>query len=112
MHRYASPAWVETLDRVNKEGGQLMRLAAHLCGARCQEVIEGDFAFAKQLTDMGFGRAQVNATAQNAVVVDAGDSKRYADNLMRGFEEVFPNPKPNPNRDLLPSYLPAPHRLT
>ena len=86
-----------------------MRLAAHLCGARCQEVIEGDFAFAKQLTDMGFGRAQVNATAQNAVVVDAGDSKRYADNLMRGFEEVSPRPcsYPYPNRNLVLPPLPS-----
>lgn len=86
--RYASPAWVEKLASVNREGGQLMRLAAHLCGSRCQEVIGGDFAFAKTLLEKGFGRAQVNATAQNAVVVDAGDSQRYADNLMKGFEEV------------------------
>jgi hypothetical protein len=68
----------------------LMRLAGHLCSSRCQEVIEGDFDFIRTLPDMGFGRIQVNATGQNAVIVakDTNSLQRYADNLMRGMVEV------------------------
>ena len=40
-----------------------MRLAAHLCSSRCQEVIEGKMDFLTELKAMGFGRVQINATA-------------------------------------------------
>ena len=42
-----------------------MRLAAHLCSSRCQEVIEGKIDFLTELKGMGFGRVQINATAGN-----------------------------------------------
>ena len=42
-----------------------MRLAAHLCSSRCQEVIEGKMDFLTELKAMGFGRVQINATAGN-----------------------------------------------
>jgi hypothetical protein len=61
--RYASPAWLKKLIEVNNQGGQIMRLAAHLCQSRCQEVLEGDATFVRELKDMGFGRVQINATA-------------------------------------------------
>lgn len=37
--RYASRDWVNQLAFINKETGSIMRLAGHLCGNRCQEVI-------------------------------------------------------------------------
>ena len=61
--RYASAKWVQSLVEVNKASGQIMRLAAHLCQSRCQEVLEGNSAFISELKSMGFGRVQINATA-------------------------------------------------
>ena len=61
--RYASPAWLQSLVDANRQGGHIMRLAAHLCARRCQEVLEGDSSFITELKDMGFARVQINATA-------------------------------------------------
>jgi hypothetical protein len=36
--RYASMNWVNELSKVNKDNGNTMKLAAHLCKSRCQEV--------------------------------------------------------------------------
>jgi hypothetical protein len=81
--RYPTWAWVERLAKVNKGTGSLMRLAGHLCKQRCQEVLEGDYTFAKSLAALGFGRLQVNATAANGVVVDKKRYDEYAANLRR-----------------------------
>ncbi len=67
--RYASWAWVETLAKVNRATGGTMKLAAHLCGSRCQEVLSGSSEFVKKLRVLGFERVQVNATAANGVDV-------------------------------------------
>ena len=56
--RYASKWWVESLVEVNKRSGETMRLAAHLCQKRCQEVLEGDATFVKELSTMGFARVR------------------------------------------------------
>lgn len=61
--RYASSAWLQMLVEANKQGGHIMRLAAHLCQSRCQEALEGDGSFIAQLKEMGFARVQINATA-------------------------------------------------
>jgi len=44
-----------------------MRLAAHLCGTRVDEILNGDDTFVKQVKDWGFQRIQINATAINGV---------------------------------------------
>lgn len=79
--RYPTWAWVERLDKVNKETGSMMRLAGHLCKQRCQEILQGDYAFAKSLVSLGFGRVQVNATAANGVVVDPARMDEYVTNV-------------------------------
>lgn len=62
--RYASTAWVQQLTSscpVN------MKLAAHLCGSRVNEVLQGDTSFLDQLQTWKFRRVQINATAVNGV---------------------------------------------
>ena len=44
-----------------------MTLAAHLCGARVNEVLDGNDDFVAILYDLGFRRIQINATAVNGV---------------------------------------------
>ena len=61
--RYASMDWVRKLSKVNQDTGGLMRLAGHLCGSRCEQVLDGDSSFVQELKELGFGRVQVNATA-------------------------------------------------
>lgn len=64
--RYASTAWVERLAAA--AAGSDMKLAAHLCGSRVNDALEGNGApFLKQLQVWGFGRVQINATAVNGV---------------------------------------------
>jgi hypothetical protein len=80
--RYASPSWVERLGRVAaaaaaRDGaaaagtnGNGMRLAAHLCGTRVNDVLEGKeegIDFLARLERLGFRRVQINATAANGV---------------------------------------------
>lgn len=67
--RYATAAWVDKLCKINADTGGTMRLAGHLCGSRCQEVLDGDATFVKELAAKGFGRVQVNATKANNVTV-------------------------------------------
>lgn len=84
--RYATRAWVEQLCKINKDTGASMRLAAHLCGSRCEEVVlQGDTSFLTSLSTLGFGRVQINATKANNVNVVGGDGSKsvsYAQNLM------------------------------
>ena len=42
-----------------------MKLAAHLCGSRVDEVLGGDDSFLSKLPALGFRRFQINATAVN-----------------------------------------------
>lgn len=65
-----------------------MRLAGHLCGARCQEVLEGNSTFVRELSRLGFGRVQVNATSANAVYVSPDSYDRYVANLTKVMNEV------------------------
>lgn len=65
--RYASSEWVERLSLVYKRSHGRMRLAAHLCGSRVNEVLDGDDAFLTKLANLGFQRVQINATAVNGV---------------------------------------------
>jgi hypothetical protein len=79
--RYASADHVKKLCAVNMDCGSPMRLAGHLCGQRCQEVIDGDWSFVEELSTLGFGRVQVNATKANFVTVLPEKMAEYISNL-------------------------------
>ncbi|KAL3941644.1 MAG: hypothetical protein SGBAC_004018 [Bacillariaceae sp.] len=72
--RYASAEWVDELSKVSKSSGGTMRLAAHLCGARVNEVLGGKTDFLTNIEKLGFQRVQINATAVNGV-----DTSRLAE---------------------------------
>lgn len=65
--RYASTDWVQQLSSVAAKSNGRMKLAAHLCGSRVNEVLAGDDSFLKKLLKWGFQRVQINATAVNGV---------------------------------------------
>lgn len=75
LPRYASAAWVQKLSKAKQQQSSpdSVRLAAHLCGSRCQEVLSGNYTFVLELQKLGFGRIQINATAANNVRVDTND---------------------------------------
>lgn len=79
--RYATEGYVKRLSIINKESGSPMRLAGHLCGQRCQEVIEGNWSFVEELSSLGFGRVQINATKANKVTADIDKMPEYVSNL-------------------------------
>ncbi|GAX09348.1 hypothetical protein FisN_6Lh282 [Fistulifera solaris] len=73
--RYATTAWVERLSHAMASVScSNMKLAAHLCGSRVNDVLRGDTAFIEQLEKWGFKRVQINATAVNGV-----DTSRLAE---------------------------------
>lgn len=65
--RYPSMKWVQQLGDVKKKNNIDMRLAAHLCGERANELLRGEKGFIQQLQEWGFGRVQLNPTAINGV---------------------------------------------
>lgn len=74
--RYASSEWVDKLCSIvrsegNHSGSSLnIRLAAHLCGSRVDEILRsGDSSFLSSINGV-FGRCQINATAVNGVNTD------------------------------------------
>lgn len=82
--RYPTRTWVEklcSLANIAEDGSVSMRLAGHLCGNRCQEVLDGDFRFVEELYSLGFRRVQVNATAANSVTVDQSKIDKYVSNI-------------------------------
>ena len=86
--RYPTSAYVAELVKANFSTGSQMNLAGHLCGERCQEILEGNFDFVKNLASMGFGRVQVNATAANNVAVVPAKIRTYVENIMRCIKAV------------------------
>jgi hypothetical protein len=76
--RYASWKWTKELCELEQQRAQKsaeqaanpLRLAAHLCGSRCQEILDGDIIFVRELRRLGFRRVQINATKANNVTVD------------------------------------------
>ena len=82
--RYATQEWVQRLSLLQNRGAEKgMRLAGHLCGERCQQVLDGDGEFVAALSALGFGRVQINATAANKVFVDPAKLSVYAGNLLQ-----------------------------
>jgi phosphoribosylanthranilate isomerase len=83
--RYASENWVRRLSVVAKRSN--MKLAAHLCGARVNDVLEGKTEFLSTIVEWGFQRVQINATAVNGV-----DTSRLAQSveIFSGVVQQFP----------------------
>jgi len=65
--RFASNEWVEKLSKVALASNGKMTMAAHLCGSRVQEILNGKDEFVSTLYDKGFRRVQINATVVNGV---------------------------------------------
>ena len=86
--RYATSAWVDRLCKINEQTGGTMRLAGHLCGSRCQEVLDGDASFVSAMAAKGFGRFQVNATVANNVKIDTSNIEGVARNLKSCIESL------------------------
>lgn len=82
--RYATTAWVQQLADMKPA---CMKLAAHLCGSRVNQVLEGDTQFIAQVAAWGFARVQINATAVNGV-----DTARLAEQVpnVKKIIQAFP----------------------
>lgn len=66
--RYARMDWVEgVLGKYWRKSNGSMRLAAHLCGERVNEVLRGEPDFLTKIAGLGFRRVQINATEVNGV---------------------------------------------
>ena len=86
--RYASPEWVQNLGVVAAKSNGKMKLAAHFCGDRVNEILTGDDAFLSTLASLGFQRVQVNATAVNGV-----DTSRLAESVESFLSVVNKHPE-------------------
>lgn len=71
--RYASPEWLKSLtktkEKIKQNGSNVttMRLAAHLCGSRVNDLLVGDVEYLETTIAPWFERVQINATAVNGV---------------------------------------------
>jgi hypothetical protein len=81
--RYPRPNWLQKLSDSAKSSGSRMNLAGHLCGSRCQEILQGDFRFVSSLENLGFKRIQINATAANNVLIKLTDIDEYVNNIRK-----------------------------
>lgn len=79
--RYATMAWVKKLGEIKANVSHDIHLAGHLCGRRCEEILEGNFDFPQTIYDLGFRRIQINATLANNVRIDMSKKFEIIDNL-------------------------------
>lgn len=87
--RYASLPWVEQLAKFRMQPDNKMRLAAHFCFNRCQEILDGNPSFAQRVhNEFGFHRIQINATAANGVVVDHDNLEQVVKNIRHCMDSV------------------------
>ncbi len=86
--RYATAEWVDELCKVAAKANGKMKLAAHLCGARVNEVLVGDDSFLKTLSAWGFQRVQINATEVNGV-----DTSKLAESVEAFLMAVVAHPE-------------------
>lgn len=112
--RHPSATWVEGLAEMAGSALPPVRLAAHLCGSRCTDLLEkGDITWIRdRLLPLGFKRVQLNATKINGVNISdyAAAAARFestcvavpevewilqANDETRAFWEPFAN-KPSP----------------
>jgi len=95
--RYASSAWVERLKDVAAVPGSSsrphkMKLAAHLCQSRVNEVLAGNDSFLATLKGT-FQRVQINATAVNGVAMAYLDPDKIESTLQNVVKVVHNNPE-------------------
>jgi len=65
--QYATTEWVECLGAMAAKQGGKMKLAAHLCRTRINDLLDGDDSFLRKLQLLGFQWVQINVTAVNGV---------------------------------------------
>ena len=88
LPRYASPEWLKRLGEANR--GRSLRLAAHLCSSRVDELLKGDLAFVSYIhKEIGFDRVQINATAANNCDVSVFATDAGADACVERLRKVF-----------------------
>lgn len=86
--RYASEQWLERLGAANR--ARTMRLAAHLCSTRIDEILGGDTKFVQWLHDaVGFRRVQINATKANGFDVDVYGTDAGAKRCVKALRTAF-----------------------
>lgn len=85
--RYATTEWVQRLSKVANKSS-FMKLAAHLCGSRVNQVLEDNDSFLSTLPTLGFQRVQINATAVNGV-----DTSRLKESVptLSALIQKYPN---------------------
>jgi len=85
--RYATKEWIQELSSVAASSS--MTLAAHLCGIRVNEVLDGDDSFVATLYPLGFRRVQINATTVNGADTSnlAGSVPKLVD-LMAQYDNL------------------------
>lgn len=87
--RYATSEWVQNLGKVVSKSTTSMKLAAHLCGKRVNEVLSGNDEFLSTLPSYGFKRVQINATAVNGVdTTNLADSVQTVAKLMSQYPQL------------------------
>lgn len=85
--RYASTEWVEKLSNLHKSSTFPVHLAAHLCGDRCVELLNGNFDLVRRLQEWGFKRIQINPTRANDVILELSQMGSYVENLRLAFSQ-------------------------
>ncbi|CAB9517541.1 expressed unknown protein [Seminavis robusta] len=78
--RYATAEWVECLKQVAAKSQPRMKLAAHFCESRVNQVLRGDDSFLLTLKGT-FQRVQINATAVNGVDMSVLESDKIGETL-------------------------------
>lgn len=89
--RFPSEKWVQELSEAAAMCMPPMRLAAHLCGKRCTEVLtEGNLDWIReQLLPRGFRRIQLNATKVNGVEIpDMAKAADYFQAVIMSMQDV------------------------
>lgn len=106
--RYASDCWVESLSAIYSKNCKTMKLAAHLCGDRCTEVLNGNTTFVARIHQFGFNRMQINPTTANNVQINKTEYQTYAQGVykcvteLNGVEWIFQlNDETRPIFDIL-----------
>lgn len=86
--RYASKEWVDEVSEVAAKTS--MTLAAHLCGMRVNQLLDGDDAFIATLHSKGFRRIQINATAVNGVdTSNLASSLPHLTQIITNYQDQF-----------------------
>lgn len=71
---------------IQGNAGKAINLAGHLCGDRCQQLLDGEFSFIDEILSLGIQRVQINATAANSVIVEESKFKDYVNNTLKCAE--------------------------